>query len=417
MTKLPHTGPTQDSSIDGASWIVRIAVRYHLLTQVIVHVVLFTASLLLAFMLRFDATAAAGADGGASADWAWRFWKCLPFFLIVKLLIFGKMRLFRGGWRYASIRDVTNILLASWWFVLTAFVMWMLFYRWPQSMVHKVPYLSAYFKVFPKTVLVLDFLGTVFLVSTVKLGFRLYREELRPVSAESLRRVLLVGAGDAAEAIIREIHRMRIERYRVVGMVDNDPAKRKIMIHGISVLGRTEDIREICEDNDVEEIIIAIPSASRKELQKVIDLCSGTKLQFQSLPGVADLIDGRVTVSQIRPVDIDDLAGVFNLTGIDGVIATNTTISRDAVAGHPYADEKGGLSGAPVAKRSTEVIRRLRAALNDDIPVIGVGGILSAEDAAEKLDAGAALVQVYTGLIYRGPRLVREIAEMAAKRE
>ena len=283
--------------------------RYHFLSQVIVHAILFTLSLLLAFLLRFDATAAAGPRDSAPVEWAGRFWRCLPFFLIVKLLIFGKMKLFRGGWRYASIRDVTNILLASWWFVLIGFVLWMLFYYLPAVTVRSIPFLSTYFTSFPRSVLVLDFLGTVFLVSTVRLGYRLYREELRPVSAESLRRVLLVGAGDAGEAIIREIHRMRVERYRVVGLVDDDPAKRKLMMHGIPVLGRTQDIREICEENDVEEIIIAIPSSSHKELKRVIDLCSGTKLKFQSLPGVADLIDGRVTVSQIRPVDIDDLLG------------------------------------------------------------------------------------------------------------
>ena len=284
-------------------------IRYHLLSQVIIHAVLFTLSLLLAFLIRFDATAAASGGGAAPDEWAGRFWRCLPFFLILKLLIFGKMGLFRGGWRYASIRDITNILLASWWFVLIGFVLWMLLYYVPSVTVRTVPVLSDYFTGFPRSVLVLDFLGTVFLVSTVRLGFRLYREELRPISAESLRRVLLVGASDAAEAIIREIHRMRIERYRVVGMVDDDPTKRKLMIHGIPVLGRTSGIREICEENDVEEIIIAIPSASRRELQEVIDLCSGTKLKFQSLPGVADLIDGRVTVSQIRPVDINDLLG------------------------------------------------------------------------------------------------------------
>ncbi|MDP6633380.1 MAG: nucleoside-diphosphate sugar epimerase/dehydratase [Phycisphaerae bacterium] len=307
MTKLPNSDATQDSAVGDASWLVKIVIRCHLLSQVVIHAILFTLSLLLAFLIRFDATAAAG--GSTSHEWAGRFWACLPFFLVVKLLIFGKMRLFRGGWRYASIRDVTNILLGSWWFVLTGFVMWMLFYHLPQGMVRTVPFLGAYFGSFPRSVLVLDFLGTVFLVSTVRLGFRLYREELRPVAADSLRRVLLIGAGDAAEAIIREIHRMRIERYRVAGMVDDDPAKRKIMIHGISVLGGTKDIREICEENDVEEIIVAMPSASRKELKEVIDLCSGTKLQFQSLPGVADLIDGRVTVSQIRPVDINDLLG------------------------------------------------------------------------------------------------------------
>jgi FlaA1/EpsC-like NDP-sugar epimerase len=284
-------------------------VRYHLLTQVVIHTVLFVLSLLMAFLIRFDAAAAATSVDTPTVEWAWRFWRCLPFFLIVKLLIFGKMKLFRGGWRYASIRDVTNILLASWWFVFIGFTMWMLFSYVPKTTARTIPFFSDYFASFPKSVLLLDFLGTVFLVSTVRLGFRLYREELRPVSAENLRRVLLVGAGDAAEAIIREIHRMSVERYRVVGMVDDDPARRKLQIHGISVLGRTEDIREVCEENDVEEIIIAIPSASRKELQKVIDLCSGTKLKFQSLPGVADLIDGRVTVSQIRPVDINDLLG------------------------------------------------------------------------------------------------------------
>jgi len=244
-----------------------------------------------------------------SVDWAWRFWTILPFFIGIKLLIFGKMKLFRGGWRYASIRDVTNILLASWWFVLIGFVLWLLFVWLPQMYVRTVPFFTTYFMAFPRSVLVLDFMGTVFLVSTARLGFRLYREELRPVSAESLRRVLLIGAGDAAEAIIREIHRMRVERYRVIGMVDDDPAKRKLIIHGIPVLGKTDEIREICEDNRVEEIIVAMPSASRRELQRVIDFCAGTKLKFQSLPGVADLIDGRVTVSQIRPVDINDLLG------------------------------------------------------------------------------------------------------------
>jgi FlaA1/EpsC-like NDP-sugar epimerase len=306
MVKLPHSDTTQDISVAEPLWIVRFAVRYHLTSQVMIHTAVFTLSLLLAFLIRFDATAVVG---GREENWARQFWVCLPFFIVVKLLVFGKMKLFRGGWRYASIRDVTNILLAAWWFVLIGFVMWLLIFRIPHDMGRRIPYLTAYFAYFPKSVFVLDFLGTVFLVSTVKLGFRLYREELRPVSADNLRRVLLVGAGDASEAIIREIHRMRVERYRVVGMVDDDPATRKIMIHGISVLGRTEDIREICEDNDVEEIIIAMPSASHKELKKVIDLCSGTKLQFQSLPGVAELIDGRVTVSQIRPVDINDLLG------------------------------------------------------------------------------------------------------------
>ena len=101
--------------------------------------------------------------------------------------------------------------------------------------------------------------------------------------------------------------------------------------------------------------------------------------------------------------------------GMDGVIATNTTIARDAVRGLPHADETGGLSGKPVFERSNWVIRKFRSQLGPDYPIIGVGGILSAEDALIKQRAGANLVQIYTGLIYRGPRLVREIAERLAR--
>ena len=80
---------------------------------------------------------------------------------------------------------------------------------------------------------------------------------------------------------------MRVDRYRVIGMVDDDPGKRDLMIHGISVLGRTEDIGRICREADVEEILIAMPSATQKQLRRVIEFCGGTKLKFQSLPGVA----------------------------------------------------------------------------------------------------------------------------------
>ncbi|GIZ53792.1 quinone-dependent dihydroorotate dehydrogenase [Noviherbaspirillum aridicola] len=100
---------------------------------------------------------------------------------------------------------------------------------------------------------------------------------------------------------------------------------------------------------------------------------------------------------------------------IDGVIATNTTITRDAVQGLPHAEETGGLSGAPVFALSNAVIRGLRAEIGDALPIIGVGGILSGEHAQAKIDAGASLVQLYTGLIYRGPALVKECAAALRK--
>jgi dihydroorotate dehydrogenase len=100
---------------------------------------------------------------------------------------------------------------------------------------------------------------------------------------------------------------------------------------------------------------------------------------------------------------------------IDGVIATNTTINREVVKGLPHAEEAGGLSGAPVLEASNEVIRQLRKALGKTYPIIGVGGVITADDAVSKLQAGADLVQIYTGLIYSGPALVKDAA-LALKR-
>ncbi|RJG06741.1 quinone-dependent dihydroorotate dehydrogenase [Noviherbaspirillum cavernae] len=100
---------------------------------------------------------------------------------------------------------------------------------------------------------------------------------------------------------------------------------------------------------------------------------------------------------------------------MDAVIATNTTITRDAVKGMAHADETGGLSGAPAFELSNTIIRALKKELGDALPIIGVGGILSGQDAQVKIDAGASLVQLYTGLIYRGPALIRECATALRK--
>jgi dihydroorotate dehydrogenase len=107
---------------------------------------------------------------------------------------------------------------------------------------------------------------------------------------------------------------------------------------------------------------------------------------------------------------IRDVSRVFLDGGLDGLIATNTTLDREAVAGHPRAGEAGGLSGRPVFQKSTEVLRAFASHLGGHVPIIGVGGIFSVEDAREKIRAGAALVQIYTSFIYRGPALVRELA-------
>ena len=114
--------------------------------------------------------------------------------------------------------------------------------------------------------------------------------------------------------------------------------------------------------------------------------------------------------------DIDAVARVLRDLSVDGVIATNTTVSRISVQDHRLAHETGGLSGSPLMNQSTMVLRKLRTRLPDSIPVIGVGGILSGADAVAKMSAGATLVQCYTGLVYRGPELVHECVEAIRRR-
>ena len=108
--------------------------------------------------------------------------------------------------------------------------------------------------------------------------------------------------------------------------------------------------------------------------------------------------------------DLHLIADLLVEFGIDAVIATNTTISREAIKGMEYCEEAGGLSGAPVRAASSQVIKTLKARLGNTLPIIGVGGILSGADAREKIMAGASLIQLYSGLIYRGPKLVNECA-------
>ena len=117
-----------------------------------------------------------------------------------------------------------------------------------------------------------------------------------------------------------------------------------------------------------------------------------------------DLTDDAVRAAARQLVD----------AGVDAVIATNTTLDRSAVAGQPHADEAGGLSGGPLRERADAVIRVLAATLQGALPIIGVGGVLSGADARAKLDAGASLVQLYTGLVYRGPALVAECIQATA---
>ncbi len=166
----------------------------------------------------------------------------------------------------------------------------------------------------------------------------------------------------------------------------------------------TQNLRALQSDAALDALLGAI--AERRETLAV---------QHTQPDGKGTTTARRVPIFVKIAPDLDEaqvsvIAATLQRHGMDGVIATNTTISREAVKGMPHANEPGGLSGAPVLEASNQVIRQLRAALGSRFPIIGVGGILSAEDALSKIRAGADVVQIYTGLIYEGPELVAKAA-------
>lgn len=156
----------------------------------------------------------------------------------------------------------------------------------------------------------------------------------------------------------------------------------------------TRDLRNLQQGPELERLLSALAETRERLAQRS---SRRVPLAVKIAPDLED-------------TEVDIVAAGLLAHGIDAVIATNTTLSRDGVQGLRHADEAGGLSGAPLTSRATAVVRRLAAALSGRIPVIGVGGIMSAAHARERLAAGAALLQLYTGLIYRGPGLIAETA-------
>jgi dihydroorotate dehydrogenase len=156
----------------------------------------------------------------------------------------------------------------------------------------------------------------------------------------------------------------------------------------------TKNLRALQADEALDALLAAI-AARREQL---------AQQQGRRVPVFVKI------APDLDEAQVQVIAATLRRHGMDGVIATNTTIARDAVRGMAHAEEAGGLSGAPVLAASNRVIAQLRAALGAGYPIIGAGGILSADDALSKLRAGADVVQIYTGLIYRGPALVDEVA-------
>ena len=158
----------------------------------------------------------------------------------------------------------------------------------------------------------------------------------------------------------------------------------------------TKNLRQLQQGDEIKNLLFAL-----KQEQLTLE-----KQHGKYVPLVVKI------APDLNDEEIAHIAGLLLEFAIDGVIATNTTIEREMIKNHPLANEAGGLSGAPVKEKSTYVVKRLAEVLNGKLPIIAAGGILTAADAQEKLVAGASLVQIYSGFIYKGSQLIADILEI-----
>ena len=264
---------------------------------VVAHIAAFAASLMLSFLVVQNMQ--------FKREWLKLYPALLLFFLVVKLPVFGMFKQYRGWWRYVGISDLHGIVRAS--LVSTCIIVAVWFSAGRIESVRM--YLPADLDRPAEGVCIADMFATVLMLAGLRVVIRLYYEASTPAEAGRLKRFLIVGAGNAGEALLREIARMPAAQYDVVGFIDDDPIKQGTHIHAIPVLGTVEQLPGICRDHDIEEIAIAMPSASPKQLRRVIQVCEGAKVRFRTVPSITDIASGKLRVSQIRDVDINDLLG------------------------------------------------------------------------------------------------------------
>jgi len=248
----------------------------------IVQALLVTGSLVMSWLLRFDFSLPYRRILLASG----------LLLVVVRLLTLRLFRLNHGWWHFASVSDAISILKA----VTAGSFVFVALNRYLLGAV-----------AFPRAVYVIEAVLTGCFLAGARLASRVLVESVRRDSSHS-KRVILVGAGFAAQMVIRELDRPN-SGYVAVGCVDDDRSKIGVHVQGVPVLGTIEELDTLVEDNAAEEILIAIPSASGKQMQRITDACQKAKLPFKTVPTLSDIIRGESSINQFREVSLEDLLG------------------------------------------------------------------------------------------------------------
>ena len=248
-----------------------------------VHAALAAASAFLAFSIVFD------------GEVPLRFKEAVPWFalgvLAVRLPLFSAFGLYRSLWRYTGMVDLARIIGSV---------------TCGTAVLFAGGELTRHTFLFPRTVIVVEWILAIGLMSAPRLALRAYRDFTLSGGKGAGKRVLILGAGNAGEMIVRDM-RKNPHLHEPVGFVDDDPAKQGLYIHGVPILGTTHEILRVVRTCRPEEILIAIPSGGPATLQRIMKTASECKLPIQTLPNLTDVLEGHVSINQIRPLELEDL--------------------------------------------------------------------------------------------------------------
>jgi FlaA1/EpsC-like NDP-sugar epimerase len=249
----------------------------------LVDLLLIAASYYLAFMIRFE--------GDIPPRYLISLKSSLPVVVIIRFSMLLYFNLYSGYYRYASINDLTQIIKA-----VTA-----------GSVIVVVPAFFIGQGIVPRGVFVIDWLLLIVVLGGSRFMLRSLRE-LLPNLWHTGRRTFIIGAGSAGEMLLREL-KSKTMGHRPVGLIDDDPSKHGMRLHGVPVLGGADDLPRLARKYDAAEAIIAIPSATGQQMRRLVDACRRADIEFKTIPSLREIIEGKVGVHQVRTIRVDDLLG------------------------------------------------------------------------------------------------------------